>query len=484
MSIKILNSKTGKLVNRLQDRSKDKLTWIKSGSPIKQLIIPIQINAQLLSEQAKQAKLLPDYCLFLLSKITYNRLRHINKDDAPNWFEHGYVQLSSKELEKWIGRNYIHYINFLERNNYIEALFNENTGAKSYYNSKICVRYRIKAEHIKAMRVNGTLRRFKQIEIYNYKLINKLEKKHNDNKIMKQTKKSHSIIAEMLTSVRLDLNACLTYLEINNIDISLERIEALILKINSGDISYKNDLDIYGERFHSDFTYHWSVLRKFIFIDGKENEQMYYLDQKNSQYLFLSVMDKFKDLIPEFKSTIKIFESFNDTNFNLFKSLCQAGTIYEFIRDSFINSNLSLVMFNKKTDTNQTYDLSKYSYEAGRKIVKNLLMCTLFSSYQNYRDEKAQLANFFPSVIKFINTITFDKDRNILPEILQKLESRTLLDNVVMNAVGNGCNNIITIHDGFICTESEMKILTATYYSYFDEFGLKPEIELKNIKQL
>lgn len=433
------NSNTGKWVKRIRPSKKGKnemQKWITLGSKRKTLFVPVNTDIELLKTVASRNSLNYEHMLFILHKLLYNRLmfrksRKINDDYLSN-----YTALSSKELLKWLGNDYVRCLEALIE---IEYLFPKMTNhrTKSYFNSNG------KKGNSARFKINPRLFNyslfdhphfFKAVELNDIRLTLKLIKQS-------QLKSSsnhpvHSLLCRALEGVRIS-----TSVESLNRKYPHEVVQQMILlitKINEEEIYVKPEMDEYGERFHSTFTFSWSALRPLIYFENKEGNTAY-LDLRNSQFFFLSLLGlpQTYQLIPEYENLLPLFQAYKRELYE-FNHHCQLGTLYSWCE--------------------LEYCLSKV----------NLMEITFASSLQ-FKAKRKKLA----WLTKIIEEIEKLFSKNILPSILQKLESRTMLNRICFEFLSMNKNaNLISIHDGVLVEEKYLTEMVNIIHNCFTELNL------------
>lgn len=446
--------------------------WIEYGRPKKHIKIPRALDLEDLKKVTEIECLDFESTLMVFHMILHARQTSLKEHQETNWFTEGYGQVHSKKLKDFIGDDYRQYISLLQDHNHIEFL-PDAKGRKAYSYTldkslAVAVRYRINPDLLQKSKDKGE-RAFKDYELTNHKLINKLHAKHLANEKIELRKESYKILEEMARKVRFNINKAKEYFKCNPLNENgkaypCELIIEFMRDINKGELYIKRSFDYYGERFHSSFTFHWGIVRNFMFFIDRP-EPCCYLDKKNSQFYFLGNLTKelITEVAPEFKALISTLKKFqDDMNYHSFCTLSRDGKIYEFVRDYYRLNNITFSTFDSKQKTYITYDFNnlhnkgKENLKAGRALAKSILIKVCFSDYRHYRREKKQMKKLFPSLIEFVDQITKAHPKNPLPKLLQILESRILLDRVVVNAVSvASCHNIVSIHDGFIIPLSD-----------------------------
>jgi hypothetical protein len=200
-----------------------------------------------------------------------------------------------------------------------------------------------------------------------------------------------------------------------------------------------------NRRLDSNLTSLPSFLRPFIIGD----ERLVYVDIKNSQPFFLYTLMKNKTEV-------------NETELNRYADLVVNGKLYEYLNDEYQNET---------------------SYYRTRKQIKVILFKILYSEIISFPKYKYFFAKRFPEIMQHINNTNSVK-KNTLSVQLQSIESFLVLD-IIMPMLAH--KNIIpfTIHDGFICKESEVEILKEVITSKSIElYGIAPALHTNFLDEI
>jgi hypothetical protein len=198
-------------------------------------------------------------------------------------------------------------------------------------------------------------------------------------------------------------------------------------------------------RLDSNLTSLPSFLRPFIVGD----ERLVYVDIKNSQPFFLYTLMKNKTEVEE-------------NELNLYADLVVNGNLYEFLKEEY---------------QNQT------GYYRTRKQMKVMLFKILYSKIISFPKYKYFFGKRFPQIMQHINNTNSDK-HNTLSVQLQSIESFLVLD-VIMPILAQKKIIPFTIHDGFICKESEVEILKEIITSKSIEmYGIAPAMHTNFLDEI
>lgn len=122
-----------------------------------------------------------------------------------------------------------------------------------------------------------------------------------------------------------------------------------------------------------------------------------------------------------------------------------------------------------------------------KSAVKNLCFRAFFSRSGQSRDAKRVLKQHFENVVRLCEVIN-NRSNNIkkhnqlnyresdpiysIPQLMQRLESRTLLDIVALKVSDHAMFEFTTIHDSFLCAASEAPLFKFMIEDTFLSLGL------------
>ncbi|RTY65547.1 hypothetical protein [Flavobacterium sp. LB2P53] len=213
--------------------------------------------------------------------------------------------------------------------------------------------------------------------------------------------------------------------------------------INDGFLFFKRNKT--NGRLDSNLTSLPSFLRPFII----SNEPLMNVDIKNSQPYFLYTLIQNK---PEIDTE----------ELSKYKDLVIDGTIYEFL-------------------------VKKYKIYTGIERTRNQMKEMLFKVYYSKNSSFEKLKQFFgwqfPSIMAYINK-TNSVEHNTLSIQLQTIESYSILD-VIMPLLEEKGIRPFTIHDSFVCKESETKTIEEVFTKKLIElYGIAPSLHLDYIEKV
>lgn len=197
--------------------------------------------------------------------------------------------------------------------------------------------------------------------------------------------------------------------------------------INDGFLFFKRNKT--NGRLDSNLTSLPSFLRKFIVSD----EPLMNIDIKNSQPYFFYTLIKNK---PEIEKG----------ELEKYKKLVISGELYECLKNEF---NL----MNTKSFS--------------REQIKKMLFKIFYSKSNSFLKYKEFFGSIFPTIMEYI-TNTNSKNHNTLAIQLQTIESFTILD-LIMPLLEKEGIRPYTIHDSFVCKQSESDKIKEIFNSKFTE---------------
>lgn len=198
-------------------------------------------------------------------------------------------------------------------------------------------------------------------------------------------------------------------------------------------------------RLDSNLTSLPSFLRPYIF----STEKLFNIDIVNSQPFFLYTL-------------LRNDASINPIELKRYSDLVISGTLYEFL----------LVEYEKQTQKLKS-----------RNDIKLILFKIIYSKNGSYIEYKRFFGKLFPTILNYINKTNSVKN-NELAILLQKIEAHTILDTIMPILKGDGIVPY-TIHDSFLCKESEVeKIKTIFNNKLFELFGISPTVHISLIEEI
>lgn len=213
--------------------------------------------------------------------------------------------------------------------------------------------------------------------------------------------------------------------------------------INDGFLFFKRNKT--NGRLDSNLTSLPSFLRPFI----QSDERLMNIDIKNSQPFFLFILIRNNPTIDE-EELLRYME------------LVINGTLYDYLKDAYNNK------YNKFWDRDQ---------------MKKMLFKIYYSRTTSFQAYKDFFASIFPSIMQYIN-IENEVFHNTLSVRLQTTESFAVLDTIMpmLEAIGI---RPYTIHDSFVCKESEANQIIETINNKFIElFGYAPALHSNYIDEI
>jgi hypothetical protein len=207
--------------------------------------------------------------------------------------------------------------------------------------------------------------------------------------------------------------------------------------INDGFLFFKRNKT--NGRLDTNLTSLPSYLRKFII----SKEPLVNIDIKNSQPFFLYATLKNETLIDEHELA-------------RFGKLVVEGRFYEFLQNELSERR-------QKIRT--------------RDQIKNLVYRVMFSENDSFPFDKSFFHELFPTIMEHIKRVN-RADNSSLAIALQKTEAKCVLDSV-MPALREKGIVPYTIHDSFLCQDSEARIVQEVFNSLLvEEFGIAPSVHV------
>ena len=469
--LKTYNPLTNEFIQTL--RSSKYKEWVTAGKPLFKAYIPALLSETGLVRRLKIYKILESinqlpsgFENITIANVKLHELHFIfyyiyhfgyRKD------KDGYVQVYANSLKKYLGKHY---------NRPLQTLFNWGliqtpTGSfnNGYHNGKDT------KGHSRGFRITPSLlpehgRKLKTLPPYNsiylqLKLYNKAYRNRKNLKIGQ----THEMLAAMADQILIHEEAFLKDVELypkkyeeKKVDLALLRIE----RINNG-ITIKEDEDLFGERFFCDLSNLLGYARKYAHLG--DFKYFLSLDIKNSQFYFLSqlcneaVIDEYlikRERDPILKRNFRRFKEDlqqlkDEPDFKLMLLRISNGTLYDHLADK-----LGISRNSAKKD---------YFFKGA------------FSEKDINMRVKKKIQKYYPSFIKLIELTNCYSTPKLLPQILQKVESRILLDEVavdlfnVLNPNRNITNPFFTVHDAFYVYPESYELAKDTILRSFTTLG-------------
>lgn len=184
-------------------------------------------------------------------------------------------------------------------------------------------------------------------------------------------------------------------------------------------------------------------LRQFLVSD----ETLYNIDIKNSQPFFLYALLKQENAI----STDELEK---------YGKLVVDGIFYEFLAEEYKK-------FTGKKNVS-------------RSDIKGLLFKIFFSKVNSFLKIKEFFGGIFPEIMNYIN-VNNKNSNAIVANKLSTIESTTIIS-VILPALGELRIKPFTIHDSFVCKESEIKPIIDTFNTkLMSMYGMVPNLHCKTL---
>lgn len=213
-----------------------------------------------------------------------------------------------------------------------------------------------------------------------------------------------------------------------------------ILCIKNGYLYFKRNET--NGRLDTNLTNLPTELRQFLV----SNETLYNIDIKNSQPYFLYALLKQENAIP-------------NEELERYGNIVTEGNFYEFLADEY----------EKYTGKIKT-----------RKDMKSFLFKIFFSKPESFLKIKEFFGSIFPNIMKYINENNATSNA-VVANKLSTIESTTIIS-VILPKLGELGIKPYTIHDSFVCKESEIE----TIKNVFNEitslmYNVSPNLHVKTL---
>lgn len=376
------------------------------------------------------------------------------------FFKNGYIPLNSSILQDRLGAKYTQYLNFL-----LEAAILYSNGSyvvsahSRLYKLNPIYSYGVKPYELSDFTFKSSLIRFyDRAQLSSFKRYRYLEKsfKHLEIDVLaalKHIRREYKL--KISSPEQLDIKQGKNK---NKKLFKDPKLQYNCAKTNVLNIYNKEfgifKVDTSGHRFHSVLTNMNSGLRKFLTFNEKtlvsfdiKNSQPYFstaLLEKNFwekeilepkfKPLFLKMLTNNKHITPSIMLSI-IDEILSGKDIQLYKDLVRSGEFYDYFQAEY-----------------NTY----YGEHLTRGEIKEQMFTNFFSSNRfNHKIEakgRIVFKKLFPSVNRLFCLIKA-KENNTLALLLQRIESKYVLDGVCETATYMSKMPLFTIHDSIITTE-------------------------------
>ncbi|GGK80729.1 hypothetical protein GCM10011405_30610 [Rufibacter glacialis] len=450
--------------------------------------LPINVTTQDIEAAAAkhwkdtETKFEIDRALSLSSLLIILRCKVSKEQKRRAAYSAGFANLHSHDLILYVGNHYRKYLQL-----FIDARFIsvhpkglEDT-RESFCPNAFAKAYKWQPRH---MRKEGDQRMFQRVEYGSPRLLLRLFKKKQDRKqqLLKDQFRSRLKEDAFRLAAGLEADGFTAWALANPQEFpSQEELNKAIVQVHAmkaGELGI-TPTDAYGERFHSSYTQTKRELRQFQRIGY---EQATELDLKASQFFFFACMVHYPEQCTEVlrrgMSPLRLREVMHTMR----ASYEKYADVREFVDASLGNNIYATIM-------------GRYGGSLGKAAVKDLCFRALFSSSGQSPEEKKVLCERYPNVIKLCENINNwakkQEKRNRLggnpdapiysiPQLLQRLESRILIDMVALRAADHTDKPFTTIHDSFLIAPSDAPLFRAVIEDTFRGLGLPvPRVEQK-----
>ena len=379
--------------------------------------IPVQLDFAEYCPSIVRKRL--EYYAIILNIISrFREIAYYKKiEDEEDRFDEGYKSIASQVFVNIFTRHYIKYIdemiafNLIERDNSYSYVNHES---KSYrINPKLLVKDK------------KTNRMFKEYEITNQKLVNKM-KDILDGVNFENT--YEEILYKNLCSINIDYDGVIQYSKDNKLDEEKYQLHMNSLQLIENK-QFRFHRDDYG-RIHTNITNMKKCFRKFLYFDEKDELMM--LDIKNCQtYCFAQLFNKnFRE-----NHTVKsILKKYNIEY--IFNNLVITENIQNFINAA----ENGLIYESLMTD--------EYDRDAIKKMYMPFFYCKFYPNYSS--PMFTMFETLYPNILNIIIEIK-RIDYKVFSRLLQALEAFLMIDVFSYDLVeAYDFNKFTLIHDSFL----------------------------------
>lgn len=404
----------------------------------------------------------------ILSSYYYTR----KKDRDSEWND-GYAQIQKNRFKKWVSTSHkqvAHYLKAFQDANVIAILSDYCSDSEKGY----ARRYRI----------NSSLQtgKFKNKYI-SYKTPKMILKAYNISK-ERQIKNK---VQETRKYIINEAKAMIQYIDLEDAKYEMENVinwpcvnrgkkkpmQSDEIYLRLVDLKngrwYGNDKDDFGERLHTPWTNLPKIVKCWIRIP---NVEMGELDICNSQFSFfastavndrenvmaiLKTSNNEKNL--QYRKDLELIRYYYHNRLD-FRSFCDEaieGNLYEYLVDEFKKRGI----------------MNAYGQAYDRDGVKKLCYRTLFSDDKQCKLFKEIMSLVFPSVVRLCEILNKDQ-RKAVPQTMQRLEARMMIDRICTAVYSAGIRNFFTVHDSIMCKAEDLPKVKEIFLQEFTKAGLTP----------
>ena len=426
------------------------------------LLIPEKIKQKIaeFSKLEHTFKFKEDVALYFLNLIIFG---YFGKD-----FQDGdYLSLSSRILEKNVGKGYNKYLDLFVKEEIIDKI-NYSTHEKN--------------GHCNLFRLNEKWYDFEKINTHTVTCtkINKTLKA----RVFPSAKQKYYHLWKWYNDKKFTFDSLGARQELQNVEFSKSRLWMgnTIFNLEQG---YKWFVcHSWDKRLHTNLTNMNKELRKYLKYDGQSLQN---IDVNNSQIFFLLVLlhkiknRNLKDIEIE-SSIILELSSVNlcSREFQGFHDLVVSGTFYTVLGKKLMEEKGFGDYYIKMEYDYKNKKANHIKIDNPKKLMKPIAFEIMFSKNNHYTTEKKWFREQFPTIYRVIEIIK-SKNHNTLALMLQNLEAEAILDITAKRIKEfNKDIPIYTIHDSILTIpEHTNDIKRIMIESIFDFTGLKPSVSIE-----
>lgn len=387
------------------------------------------------------------------------------KQGIPVKLQKGWITRSSQYLKKAYD-DYSKLVSFLKTNKLVDVdpEYSYKTGQEHF-----CMGYKINDQF------NSDF-----IDVYvekNVRLIKNLNKLRHE---YMENNEVNINLTYFLDQVKLDeekYNEYLTnhFIHASDDEISFNKYKDIIQSVEEIKTGNFHPVRCKMGRFHTPLTNCKKLVREACYFDGGSVESMKTLDIKNSQPYFFSLLfnknlmqnEKIRKVLSPFIDDIQFgiidnYRFFDTDNCIEFQRLCQSGELYEFLEKELNDPIINAIK----------------DYSVKRRAIKSMFFETVYGDPKKYYKKRIFriLNKHFPSITKFLISLTSGMDKSFLACLLQRFESFFVIDNIAKEIIENDgfeCSpRIITVHDSITFEKDDMEVIIEKFKFVFESYNL------------
>ncbi|TXK30858.1 hypothetical protein FVR03_20165 [Pontibacter qinzhouensis] len=389
-------------------------------------------------------------------------------------FGAGFVSLHNIDLRHYVGKNYGKYIQLFKDAGFIRVFTNDiDNKNESFCPNAFAKSYKFLQRFLKK---KGDIRTYHRVEYQSPRLLVRLFNQKQEKKQQLLKDQFRLRLKEMVyeLAANIDVESFTAWAIANPQEFNdTEALNNTIVRVNemqTGNLNITAS-DSYGERFHTSYTNTKEQVRKHTIIGGVPAVE---LDLKASQFFFFACMVLHPEqCIRVLKKGMKLTR-LKEIMHTMKEFYDRYDDVKEFVDASISNTIYQVIGI-------------KYNGQYSKKEVKDFCFRALFSRSGQSREAKDILQIHYANVVRLCELINNkakkeekanmtagnpDAAVHSIPQVLQRLESRILIDMVALRAVNLTANAFTTVHDSFLIASVDVGVFESLIATTLTQVGL------------